>query len=236
MDSGLLPLLSCPQLFLFLGLPSPGGSLAPHLDFSQQLPQALQPPARVPSCAPCALPLPVPVGKMWEPWQGQGQGVMAPVEELLAIPSPSPDSVLAGDVRCLRPPPFFSSPLFSLLPFFPPFLPLLPFLPFVFSLSFSPFCFLPFLFSLPLSFSPFPFLFPLLPQSLVGSVELVIKQLQSLVCPGTGKTLLARAVASQLDCNFLKVCHGTALTHIGSVALQPPHPCPLCFPRWCRVP
>lgn len=97
MDSGLLPLLSCPQLFLFLGLPSPGGSLAPHLDFSQQLPQALQPPARCPSCAPCALPLPVPVGKMWEPWQGQGQGVMAPVEELLAIPSPSPDSVPAGE-------------------------------------------------------------------------------------------------------------------------------------------
>ncbi|NWY45791.1 PRS10 protein, partial [Sylvia atricapilla] len=34
--------------------------------------------------------------------------------------------------------------------------------------------------------------------------------------PGTGKTLLARAVASQLDCNFLKVCSGTP-THIGSV-------------------
>lgn len=38
--------------------------------------------------------------------------------------------------------------------------------------------------------------------------------------PGTGKTLLARAVASQLDCNFLKVCVSSSLWCCGSMPGQ----------------
>lgn len=97
MVSGLVLLRPCSCFLFFLGFSSPlatsgGSSLTPHPGFTQQRPPDLRIclfsllPTSI-SCARCPLPaLPVPVGKIWEPWQGQkwGGSTITPMQELSA--------------------------------------------------------------------------------------------------------------------------------------------------------